>query len=63
VGIGVEVGATTGGVSVGLLATGGAGAGFVVFLPPQATKQIQHSKTITVFFFIVSSRVFSLLNF
>ena len=55
-GAGVLVGGLV--VVVGLLATGGAGAGFTFFLPPQATKvrhikQMQQYIVIEVFFFII----------
>ena len=48
------LGITTAGliVGAGLFATGGAGTGFTVFLPPQATKKMQQNRTSKLFFFI-----------
>ena len=54
--VGEVVGGT--GKGAGLLTSGGAGAGFTTFLPPQATKKAQQNININAYFFTI----FSLIN-
>jgi hypothetical protein len=66
-GAGAGAGATTGGVGIGLLAIGGKGTGFVVFLPPQPAKvrhamHKQHNINDKLFLFIWYSLLSTILT-